>query len=258
MVTTSVTRARRRRSAAGVACAAVLVAMTTTTGGSCPVAAAPVRHTQPQPIHLARHVQFEGRRAGHVADLMSGHINGFPPAPAVPAPVTPAVPHPVVPHPVVPAANVRAPRTPAPVIHRPVVRTLITPAAPAAGAATSVIAYAMAQLGKPYRWAGIGPDAFDCSGLTLMAFRSAGIRLPRIAAAQAHVGTYIPPSAGFGALRPGDLVFWATNPGNLATVHHVALYIGGGRVVQAPSTGSVVKISILWTQEYAGAARVLG
>jgi len=56
-------------------------------------------------------------------------------------------------------------------------------------------------------------------------------------------------------LRAGDLVFWATNPSNPATIHHVALYMGNGQVVQAPQTGDVVKVSDMWWRGYAGAVR---
>ena len=54
---------------------------------------------------------------------------------------------------------------------------------------------------------------------------------------------------------PGDLVFWAYNTGDPGTIHHVAIYLGGGRVVQAPQSGDVVKISWMWYDGYIGAAR---
>jgi cell wall-associated NlpC family hydrolase len=121
---------------------------------------------------------------------------------------------------------------------------------------TKAIAYAKRQQGKPYRWGAQGPDAYDCSGLTQRAYQSAGIQLPRTSAAQATVGHRIPPSAGIAALKPGDLVFWAYNPADLRTVHHVAIYLGGGKVIQAPQTGDVVKISAMWLTGYAGAVRL--
>jgi cell wall-associated NlpC family hydrolase len=118
------------------------------------------------------------------------------------------------------------------------------------------IAYAKRKLGKPYRWGAQGPDAYDCSGLTQQAYQAAGIHLPRTSAAQARVGHRIPPSAGIAALKPGDLVFWAYNPADLRTVHHVAIYLGGGKVIQAPRAGDVVKISSMWMTGYAGAVRL--
>ena len=74
-----------------------------------------------------------------------------------------------------------------------------------AGIAGRVIAYALAQLGKPYQWGGTGPDAFDCSGLTMMAYRAAGISIPRTSQQQWVFGKQIPASQ----VRPGDLVFFA-------------------------------------------------
>ena len=74
-----------------------------------------------------------------------------------------------------------------------------------AGTAGKVIAYAEAQLGKPYLWGATGPDAFDCSGLAMMAYRAAGITIPRTSQQQWAAGTRIPASVA----RPGDLVFFA-------------------------------------------------
>lgn len=118
------------------------------------------------------------------------------------------------------------------------------------------IAFAMAQRGAPYLWGATGPNAYDCSGLTLRSYQAAGIQLPRTSREQAKVGTHIPIEAGIDALIPGDLVFWAYNPKNLSTVHHVALYLGNRQVIQAPQTGEVVKVSTIWTTGYAGATRI--
>jgi len=74
-----------------------------------------------------------------------------------------------------------------------------------AGAAGKVIAFALAQMGKPYQWGATGPDAYDCSGLAMMAYRAAGITIPRTAAEQWAFGRRIPASQA----RPGDLVFFA-------------------------------------------------
>jgi cell wall-associated NlpC family hydrolase len=89
---------------------------------------------------------------------------------------------------------------------------------PGAGAG-SAVAWARAELGKPYLYGGAGPNAFDCSGLTAWAWGHAGVPLPHSAAAQYDVTTHIPISA----LQPGDLVFYGSPP------HHVGIYVGGGR-----------------------------
>ena len=81
---------------------------------------------------------------------------------------------------------------------------LATPGSPAATA----IRYALAQLGKPYRWGAEGPNSFDCSGLVQTAYRTAGISLPRVSRSQYGAGKLVPLSA----LRPGDLLFYAATP----------------------------------------------
>lgn len=116
---------------------------------------------------------------------------------------------------------------------------------PSASAASTTIRaaatadhFALAQLGKPYAYGASGPSAFDCSGLTYGAWRSAGVALPRVAAQQYSSG----PHVGLNQLRPGDLMFWATNPRNPATIYHVAMYIGFGSAVHAPHPGARVTL----------------
>lgn len=104
-----------------------------------------------------------------------------------------------------------------------------------------VIAFARAQLGKPYLWAGAGPDAWDCSGLTMVAFQQIGIYLPHYAASQYMMGTPIPVSQA----QPGDLLFW-TSDGTVPGIHHVALYIGNGTFIEAPHTGANVRYDTLY------------
>lgn len=87
----------------------------------------------------------------------------------------------------------------------------------------AVVDYAMAQLGDAYVWGGNGPDGFDCSGLTYMAYKQIGITLPRVSADQAKVGTAVSRSA----MQPGDLIFFNS------PVNHVAMYIGNGKMVHA-------------------------
>jgi peptidoglycan DL-endopeptidase CwlO len=113
------------------------------------------------------------------------------------------------------------------------------------GGAATAIAYARAQLGKPYCYAGSGPACFDCSGLTMQAWGAAGVSMPHYSGAQYSMFPHVP----LNAMQPGDLVFWG--PGGS---EHVGLYIGGGQMIAAPSTGDVVKIQAVWGSPV-GAAR---
>ncbi|WP_235968353.1 C40 family peptidase [Streptomyces mesophilus] len=140
-----------------------------------------------------------------------------------------------------------------------------------------VIAAALAQRGVPYSWGGgnksgtsygtcCSPsgksgahiNGFDCSGLTVYAFAQAGISLPRTAAAQAGSGKRIPESAGKGALRPGDLVFYGYAPKRDSTIYHVGIYVGGGQMVNAARPGTKVRLDPVDAMSgYAGGARLL-
>ena len=105
---------------------------------------------------------------------------------------------------------------------------------------------AMAKLGKPYRWGAVGPNAFDCSGLTQYAWARAGVSIPRVSRAQFAAGRRVARSA----LRPGDLVFFGS------PVYHVAMYVGGGLMIAAPQPGDVVKVQPLRVfRDYVGATR---
>ena len=102
-------------------------------------------------------------------------------------------------------------------------------------AAKNVVFKALAQRGDPYRWGAAGPDAFDCSGLTLFAMRAAGKSLPHSSRMQSTMGRWVPKAN----LRPGDLVFF------YSPVGHVAIYIGNGRIVYASTSGQPVKVGLL-------------
>ncbi|WP_374204973.1 NlpC/P60 family protein [Pseudonocardia sp. WMMC193] len=120
--------------------------------------------------------------------------------------------------------------------------------------AAVAIRTAMAQLGLPYVWGGDGPGAgdagFDCSGLTTFSYAAAGVGLPRTAHTQYYRGPHVPAGA---ALQPGDLVFYGT----AARVHHVGMYLGNGRMVNAPTFGKPVQTAYYrWVgDDYLGATR---
>ena len=103
----------------------------------------------------------------------------------------------------------------------------------------TVIAFAEAQLGKPYQWGGTGPDSFDCSGLVMMAYRTAGVEIPRTSQAQYAWGPKIPASQ----VQPGDLAFFVGSDGTVAAPGHVGLVIGNGYMVEAYATGFPIRIA---------------
>jgi cell wall-associated NlpC family hydrolase len=125
----------------------------------------------------------------------------------------------------------------------------------AAPEAKKAVEYALAQLGDPYVWGAEGPDAFDCSGLVQSAYASAGVSLPRVAADQYNATRDKPVDTE--KLLPGDLLYWWDDPGNWQSVYHTAMYLGDGKMVVAPRTGDVVKISSVFFENFAGAHRVV-
>jgi cell wall-associated NlpC family hydrolase len=106
-------------------------------------------------------------------------------------------------------------------------------------AAATAIAFAEQQLGKPYQWGGTGPDSFDCSGLVMIAYRAAGIDIPRTSQQQWAWGPRISPSQ----VQPGDLVFFVGADGTLKAPGHVGIVIGGGLMIEAYSTGFPIRIA---------------
>ncbi|HEV2377905.1 MAG TPA: C40 family peptidase, partial [Streptosporangiaceae bacterium] len=111
------------------------------------------------------------------------------------------------------------------------------PQLPSSAVATA-IAYASAQLGKPYCWGGQGPACFDCSGLVYAAYAAAGIHLARTTFQWAQDGPQVPLSQ----IQPGDLLFSAGSDGTPINPGHVVMYLGGGQVIQAPQSGEDVQI----------------
>ncbi len=106
-------------------------------------------------------------------------------------------------------------------------------------AVATAIGYAEQQLGKPYLWGGTGPDAFDCSGLVMMAYRAAGVDIPRTSQQQWAWG----PRVSASQVKPGDLVFFAGADGTPTAPGHVGLVIGGGLMIEAYATGFPIRIA---------------
>ncbi len=117
--------------------------------------------------------------------------------------------------------------------------------------AQAAINYARAQIGKPYQWGAVGPDRFDCSGLTMRAWEQGGVSLPHYSVAQYEQSEKV----SLSNLRPGDLVFFGSDKNNHNSIYHVALYIGSGNMIEAPYTGANVRISSIWRSSLFGAAR---
>jgi peptidoglycan DL-endopeptidase CwlO len=109
-------------------------------------------------------------------------------------------------------------------------------------AGAAAVAWAKTQLGKDYEWGADGPSTYDCSGLTLQAWARQGVSLPHSSVLQYSVTKHV----SISSLRVGDLVFFATDTSNPGTIHHVALYAGGGQMVEAPYTGAQVRISSIY------------
>ena len=116
---------------------------------------------------------------------------------------------------------------------------------PVSGRASAAVAYAMAQVGDAYVYGAAGPSAFDCSGLTMMAWAQAGVALPHSSSAQYSSGTRVAASS----LRPGDLVFY------YSPISHVGMYIGNGMIVHAANPSTGVQVTGLYSMPYVGAVR---
>jgi len=107
----------------------------------------------------------------------------------------------------------------------------------------TAIDFAEAQLGKPYQWGATGPDAYDCSGLVMMAYRAAGVYIPRTSQQQWLWGPEVPASQ----VEPGDLVFFAGADGTPAAPGHVGLVIGHDEMIEAYATGFPIRVSAFGT-----------
>jgi cell wall-associated NlpC family hydrolase len=117
------------------------------------------------------------------------------------------------------------------------------------------VRYAEAQLGKPYLFGGTGPTAFDCSGLVMMAYRSASVIIPRTSQEQYALLPHVPAAK----VLPGDLVFFAGADGTPRAPGHVGLVIGPHTMIEAYATGTPIRISSFGTpQSPPGLATVVG
>lgn len=114
-----------------------------------------------------------------------------------------------------------------------------------AARAEQALAFARAQMGKPYVWGATGPSSYDCSGLTAAAWKAAGVHLPRTTWDQVEAGTRVE-TAG---LLPGDLVFFYDD------ISHVGIYIGDGKMIHAPKPGTNVREESIYSMPIYGSVR---
>jgi cell wall-associated NlpC family hydrolase len=186
------------------------------------------------------------------------------PAPAAPAPAAPAraAPAPAEPAPAAPAPAEPAPAEPAPAPApeppasapaasepaasepAPVEVPAPAPAAPSASAVATAVGFARSQLGDAYALGGSGPDVWDCSGLTKAAYAAAGIYIGTHSATnQYNTMSAQGNLVSFANAQVGDLLFWGV-PGNY---YHVAIYLGGGQILEAPNPTAPVRVHSIWS-----------
>ena len=120
---------------------------------------------------------------------------------------------------------------------------------PTSGKGAIAVAEARKHLGKPYVWGGSGPDSFDCSGLTAWAWKAAGVSLSHSAYNQYFETTRVP----INAVQPGDLLFFGKD--GVESIHHNAIYIGNGDMIEASQTGTPVRIRGWRSVDIVGAGR---
>lgn len=121
-----------------------------------------------------------------------------------------------------------------------------TPVVTDSAAAAAAIAFAQQQLGEPYVWGATGPGTWDCSGLVQAAWRAAGVGLPRVARDQARAVTPVRREQ----VQPGDLIFYGD-----PVVYHVVMYLGNGRIIEAPRSGLTVRETAVRWSNFVGAGR---
>jgi peptidoglycan DL-endopeptidase CwlO len=143
----------------------------------------------------------------------------------------------------------RVPTSAAPQANTTVPPTKTQAAPPASGKGAIAVAEARKQLGKPYVYGGSGPDSFDCSGLTAWAWKAAGVRLSHSAYTQYFETTRVPVDQ----VQPGDLLFFGKD--GVESIHHNAIYIGGGDMIEASQTGVPIRIRGWRAGDLVGAGR---
>ena len=153
--------------------------------------------------------------------------------------------------PTTPAPSTTTPAAPAPKSSTPAPAPF-TGAVPAK--VQTVLAFARAQLGKPYKFNTAGPDSYDCSGLTLAAYATVGIDLPHYSGAQMAFGTVVDWTVE--PIRPGDLVFLETAVGS-GVIGHVGIATGSNTWIQAPRTGDVIREGSFTTTRVVGVRRLI-
>jgi cell wall-associated NlpC family hydrolase len=114
-----------------------------------------------------------------------------------------------------------------------------------------MLKFAKRFIGTPYVWGGTTPSGFDCSGFTQYVFKKFGIDLPRVSADQGRMGKRI----SLDKLKPGELVFWDNSARNNGA-DHVAIYLGNGKIIEAPRPGRSVQISSMYDQANAWGVRL--
>ncbi|ADG75034.1 NLP/P60 protein [Cellulomonas flavigena DSM 20109] len=112
------------------------------------------------------------------------------------------------------------------------------PTVPRATPGEVAVAFATQQIGKPYVWGATGPNAYDCSGLTLKAWAAAGVAIPRTSAGQYAGLPRVPRSQA----RPGDIVAWASG----GQISHVAIYVGDNKIIEAANRTTGVRLGTIW------------
>ena len=123
------------------------------------------------------------------------------------------------------------------------------------GAANDALQAALSKRGSEYQWGATGPSEFDCSGLTSWAYKQAGVTLPRTSRQQYTAGKPV----SLDQLVPGDLVFYDDGTGNPAAIHHVGMFVGDGKMVDAPTEGQLVDVRALRGDGHLiGARRIVG
>ncbi|MCJ1697428.1 C40 family peptidase [Rathayibacter caricis] len=201
---------------------------------TAPVGATPSRPAAPpQQPPVQAPVQPPVQPPAQPAPPVQAPAPSQPAPPPVQAPVQPAPPPVQAPAPVQPApAPAPAPApVPAPV------------GPPQTNAVETAISYASAQLGERYVLGGMGPDVWDCSGLTKQSYATAGVYIGTHSATNqyntmAGEGKLVP----YGDRQRGDLIFW----GSAGDYYHVAIYLGNGQIIEAPNPNAPVRIHSIW------------